>query len=334
MSIVRVGFVGAGGMGRHHIGNIIKQADTTQIAAICEPDKGAYARAAALFEQAGRPVPPNEPDFARFMSRRIKSFDVGFINTPHNAHFEQTTALLEAGKDVLLEKPMVINASQARRLIKTRDKTKRLLVVAFPGSLSPQIRRAAELLRSGEFGKLLTISGTVWQNWEQGTAGKWRQEPKISGGGFMFDTGAHMLNTLADLAGEPFADVAAFLDNRRTKVDILAVAIARLQSGALVSINGCGAAIPSCESDVKIFCEKAILEVGIWGGYLKVRRAGESQATPVDCGAWSGVWQTFMAVRNGQMENPCPPEVGLRMAQLWDAIKASAKQNGMPVRVA
>jgi len=39
-----------------------------------------------------------------------------------------------------------------------------------------------------------------------------------------------------------------------------------------------------------------------------------------------------MAVREGTMPNPCPPEVGLRMARLYDAIKASAAQEGAPVR--
>ena len=45
-----------------------------------------------------------------------------------------------------------------------------------------------------------------------------------------------------------------------------------------------------------------------------------------------GVWEQFLAVRRGQMPNPSPPEIGLRMARLWDAIKASAAQNGAPVK--
>ncbi len=44
-----------------------------------------------------------------------------------------------------------------------------------------------------------------------------------------------------------------------------------------------------------------------------------------------GVWEQFLAVRAGEIPNPCPPEVGLRMAKLWDAIQASAAQNGVPV---
>lgn len=57
----------------------------------------------------------------------------------------------------------------------------------------------------------------------------------------MFDTGAHLLNTVADVLGEPFTEVAAFIDKRQTKVDILTVAIARTASGALITIHGCGA---------------------------------------------------------------------------------------------
>jgi hypothetical protein len=45
-----------------------------------------------------------------------------------------------------------------------------------------------------------------------------------------------------------------------------------------------------------------------------------------------GVWEQFLAVRRNEMPNPCPPEVGLRMSRLWDAIRKSAKQNGAPVK--
>jgi hypothetical protein len=45
----------------------------------------------------------------------------------------------------------------------------------------------------------------------------------------------------------------------------------------------------------------------------------------------TGAWEQFLAVRRGDMENPCPPEVGLRMAYLWDGIRESAAKNGATV---
>ena len=332
MSIVRLGLIGAGGMARYHIANILKQTDTTQITAICEPNGDNYEKAADMFEKAGQAVPPCEGDFDTFMKKYGDQIDAAFIITPHNQHFPQAKALLEAGKDVLVEKPMVMDTAQAEALIQVRDKSGRLLAVAFNGSMSPSIRTAYKMLHDGTLGKILTVQASVWQTWEQATKGLWRQVPEISGGGYMFDTGAHLLNTVADLVGEPFKEVSAFIDNRSTDVDILTVAIAKTQSGAMVSINGCGAS-PVTASDIKVYCENGMLVTGVWGETLQVQMKGESAPKDVELPAFLGVWQTFVRVRNGEIENPSPAENGLRMIQLWDAMKASAKQGGNVVEI-
>jgi hypothetical protein len=80
------------------------------------------------------------------------------------------------------------------------------------------------------------------------------------------------------------------------------------------------------------FCPKAILRTGIWGERLEIQRPGQDELSAVEVPPSLGAWEQFLAVRKGQMQNPCPPEVGLRMALLWDAIKASASQNGMLVQ--
>jgi predicted dehydrogenase len=328
---IRVGMVGCGGMALYHLEEMLKQQDTTRIVAVCEPSPAAYAKASKLFIDAGLEPPPNQPEWSRFLADHGERLDAAFIISPHVYHHDQTKACLEADLDVLLEKPMVMNATEARSLIEARDRTGKLLVVAFPGSLSPQIRTAVNILRSGELGPVLNINAMVWQNWNAPTAGSWRQQPEISGGGFLFDTGAHMLNTIADLAGEDFVEVAAWMDNRGRAVDILAVVIGRLKSGTLVTMNACGEA-STIGSDIRLFCAQGIVHTGIWGEYLEVQRAGEESLSKIVVPASSGVWEQFLAVRRDELLNPSPPEVGLRMTLLWDAIKASAAQNGAPVR--
>ena len=164
------------------------------------------------------------------------------------------------------------------------------------------------------------------------TDGKWRQEPAISGGGFMFDTGAHMMNTVADLAGEPFSEVAAWTDNNGRPVETCAVVMARLASGARVTLHACGETIKTCKSDIRVFCGEAIIRTGAWGEHLELQRQGETDFSPVTVQDTSGAWEQFLLVRNGELQNPSPPEVGLRMAGLYDAIKTSAAQNGVPVK--
>jgi predicted dehydrogenase len=228
---------------------------------------------------------------------------------------------------------MVMDATEAEALIATRDRTGRLLVVAFPGSLSPQVREAARLVASGEVGALLNVDALVWQDWAAQTAGMWRQDPAISGGGFLFDTGAHMLNTVTDIAGEEISQVAAWLEDDGRPVDIRGVIIARLASGALVTMNGVGRAIPGYGSDVRVFCERATLRTGVWGERLEMQRYGARRLSTVRSVASRTVWEQFLAVRSGHEPNPSPPEVGLRMARLWDAIRASSAQGGAVVRL-
>jgi len=328
----RVGFIGTGAMARSHLREMVER-DDTEVVALCEPSEHALARAIEIFDQHGLAVPPNEPDWRRFVDRYADELDAVFIVTPHVFHFAQATACLEAGVDVLLEKPMVMNADEAEALIETRDRSGRLVVVAFQGSLSPQVREAARLLRSGQLGPILNISAVVWQNWASATVGTWRQQPEVAGGGFLFDTGAHMLNTIADLAGEDFTQVGAWLEDDDSPVDVRATVMGRLASGALVTMNACGSAIPSCHSDIRIFTPKAILRTGIWGERLEIQRAGGNTLRKVRSVAPMPVWEQFLNVRDGRLANPSPPEVGLRMARLWDAIRASTAAGGAVIEV-
>ena len=328
---LRLAIIGCGGMARHHAVAMLRHQEMVSIPVVCEPSATTYERFAVLFEDVGAAPPRNEPNLEALLRDYAGELDAAFIITPHALHHDQAVACLDAGLHVLLEKPMVMNTAEARSLIAARDRSGRHLVVAFNGSLSPQIRTAVKMLRGGELGEILTIHGVVWQGWNSHTQQTWRQNPAMSGGGFLFDTGAHMLNTVADLAGEPVVEVAAWLDNRGRPVDILGAVMARLASGVLISLSGCGDTIESCASDVRVFCTEGILRTGVWGERLEIQRQGESELSPVEVVASHGAWEQFMYVCRGEITNPSPPEVGLRMAILWDMIRASAQRGGAPV---
>ena len=328
--ITRTAVVGAGGMARkHHLPLMIENG--ADIRVICEPSSNNYELMLEALEELGVAPPPNEPDLAKLLDQYADELDVAFIASPHNLHHDQAKMCLEAGLDVLLEKPMVMNAREAVSLMETRDRTGKLLVVAFQGGLSPQIREAARLIQSGELGELLNVTGMVWQGWKNATVGGWRQIPEIAGGGFMFDSGAHMLNTICTLVGEDFETVAAWTDNRGTAVDIDGVVMGRLNSGALVTINGCGDSIPGLDSEIFVVLSDGVIRTGIHGERLLIRRAGDTEYVPADLPKMRGAWEQFAQVRAGKIENPCPPEVGLRMAKLWDAIVESANKDGQLV---
>lgn len=327
----RTAMIGCGTMARHHITRMLDQQETTKIVVLVEPSRPAYEQCVEIFTARGLVAPPQAIDLATALTEY--ALDAAFIITPHALHHDQTVTCLEAGLDVLLEKPMVTTAEEARSLIAVRDRTDKLLVVAFPGSLSPRVRAASALLQAGEFGRILSISGTVWQNWGAATANTWRQEPDLAGGGFLFDTGAHLLNTITDLAGEDFSQIAAWFDNYGRPVETMAAVMGRLASGAFVTMHACGESMPACTSEIRVFCERAVMYTAMWGESLSIQTNGKEPLEPYPVPPSLGVWETFQQVRAGELANPCPPEVGLRMAQLWDAVRASAAQGGAVVRV-
>ncbi|MFH1569173.1 MAG: Gfo/Idh/MocA family oxidoreductase [Gemmatimonadota bacterium] len=332
-SPARLALVGCGGFARHHLRQMLRLPVPPRVRWLCEPSPAAVAATARLFSDAGLPVPPNQPDLGRLLADGAGELDAALVVTPHAAHCEQGVACLEAGLDVLMEKPMTLSVAEAERLIAARDRTGRALMVAFPASLSPRLRAAVALRQCGELGDLVGISASLWENWAATYAGTWRHEPALSGGGFLFDTGAHLTNTVFELAGEEFVEVAAHLDGRGRPVDTRAAIVARTASGALATLFTCGEAAASASARIHAFYTGADLHTDAWASQVQIQRRGESAPRPLEAPDPPCAWAQFEAVRAGRMANPGPAESGLRVVRLWEAAVESARRGGAPVAV-
>jgi len=315
--------VGTGGMARHHLKNILDQPRSTQIQALVEISEESRERVRDIYVERKLKC-PNFYDTIKTLLKHEPTPQAALIITPHKYHLENASDCLKAGMDVLMEKPMVMNTSEAKKLIKLRKKTGKTLVVAFPGSLSPAVQKAKTLLRNGVIGRIIGVCAYAHQNWKPITKGAWRQVPDISGGGFLFDTGSHMINTMVDLMDKPITEVTACLDNSGTKVDINGAVIGCFNSGQFFSLSSVGDSI-SCSGEIRIFGDKGVLETGIYGRYLNLLKEGKTEYEAVAFPKSTGVWQQFLRVLDGKIENPCPPEVGLRFSQLMDMICLSAE---------
>src|SRR5919198_3386164 len=116
-SPVHVALIGAGGIARYHIRQMLEMQSSIRVIALCEPSETMARKAVDLFTEAGVPPPPNQPDWQKLIAEYGAELDAVIILTPHALHHDQAKACLEAGLDVLLEKPMVITAAEARSLI-------------------------------------------------------------------------------------------------------------------------------------------------------------------------------------------------------------------------
>ena len=258
--------------------------------------------------------------------------DAVYVSTPHTLHAEHGVAVVESGLDLLMEKPMVTSVEEAQRLISARDKSRSTVVIAFQGALSPLIANTRQRIRTGEFGELVSVAGTIWENWSSRYAGHWKQRLELSGGGFMFDTGAHMMNTVCVLADVDCERVSAFVNNRERSVDVVCAVAGRLTSGPLFTLNAAGDGPPGCSSQITFFYTEAIVRIDAWGAWREIAIPGlpvvREEAEIMD-----NSLKRFLAIRAGEAENLSTVEAGLRFARLWDAIKGSAARDGEPVAV-
>jgi predicted dehydrogenase len=323
MTRVRSIVVGTGGFARYHIRSMMDMKRTTNIVGFVEPSEASRIATAALLSEKGVACPPFYAT-VRELVKDLGAAEAAVICSPHKFHFENAKDCLQSGMDVLIEKPMVMNGAEAQRLIELRDRTERLVMVAFPGSLSPAIWKAKQLLAQGAIGKVSAVSAFAQQNWKTLTLGTWRQIPEISGGGFLFDTGSHMVNSVVDLLGADVACVSALLDNRKTPVEINSAVCGLSTEGVMFSLAGAGDSVQCC-SQVLVFGDGGVLKTGIWGECLFTKTANEVEFKPVPYRRSRGPWEQFLRVRSGKMQNPCPPEIGLRFANLMDMIRRSAE---------
>jgi len=253
------------------------------------------------------------------------------IVTPHTLHYEQCVACLEHGYDVLVEKPMVTNSADARELKKKIESTGRHFQIAFQAPFTQEFAYIRQQIQAGALGELQTVSAFVCQGWKKNCAGTWRHDPKQSGGGQMYDTGAHLLNAIAWLVDRPILEVFCVNDHKGMQVDINAVMTIRWEGGVLGSACISGNT-PGWQEGILICGDKGRIGTAIHGGRLeqwnekgivKYPQVSQSHYTPV---------ANFVDCLLGNAEPRSPVRYGILHSWLMDALYASAKQ-GKPVKL-
>ena len=315
--------LGAGRFTRYYYAErLVKMEKSVRLAGFVEPSEESRRLMRERFAELGSTAAlPFFDTLKDFLKANKGPADCAVIALPHNLHAEYIVACLKAGMDVLVEKPMVLDVAEARRVMRVRDATGRRLSVAFPGSYSPALHKAKAMIAAGEIGEVMSIAGYAHQGWARGTVGAWRQKPEISGGGFLFDTGSHLVNTVVDLAGVDVKELCAVQDNRGTPVEISSAIAGRFANGVFFTLCAEGNSV-NCQSRVVVIGTKGILITGIWGECLRIIREGNHEEVAVEYPpSVGGVLEQFLKVRAGKLKDPCPAEVGLRFAKLMDLVR-------------
>jgi len=162
---------------------------------------------------------------------------------PNELHVPWTERALAAGKHVLCEKPIALDAGEARRLIAARDASGKLLAEAFMVRFHPQWRRAREIASSGRIGEVQAIQTMFAYRLLDGD--NIRNKPP--GGGGLYDIGCYAILTARYIFGaEPTRVVATFEIDPNFGTDRLASALVEFPGGRHLTFST-GTQLANCQ---------------------------------------------------------------------------------------
>jgi predicted dehydrogenase len=205
--------------------------------------------------------------------------DVVYISTIHPEHKKWVIKAAEAGKHILVEKPIGMNSQEAQAMINAADKHDVFLMEAFMYRCHPQTTRLIEVLRQGVIGQVRMLRATLSFQGPEDPAS--RLYAKELGGGSILDVGCYPASAARMIAGvaseqrflEPVA-VKAEAKFGPTEVDLYSSAVLRFENGIIAQL-ACGV---DCEreSHVVIYGSRGNINVPVlWVPSSPVRFAEE-----------------------------------------------------------
>jgi len=158
--------------------------------------------------------------------------DLVTVATPNATHFEITKDFLEAGFNVLCEKPMTMSVEEGEEIVRIAEKTGKICAVNYCYSAYPMVRQARAMIRAGELGKIRLVV-TNFSHGHHGDAGdadnprvRWRYDPAMAGvSGQFADCGIHALHMASFLCDDQVetlsADFASTISSRQLEDDAM-----------------------------------------------------------------------------------------------------------------
>jgi predicted dehydrogenase len=139
--------------------------------------------------------------------------DAVYIITPNALHKDEAIRVAKAGKHVICEKPMAINAKEGEEMIAACKKANVKLLVGYRMHFEPKTLEVIRMRKDGEFGKILFFQGL--SGFRIGDPTQWRLKKELAGGGAMMDIGIYSINGARYMVGEDPVWVTA----QETKTD-------------------------------------------------------------------------------------------------------------------
>jgi predicted dehydrogenase len=325
---VRWGVLGSSKIGRTKVLPAMQQGELSEVVAIASRDAG---KAAAEARDLG--IPKSYGSYEELLAD--PEIEAIYNPLPNHLHVPWSIRAAEAGKHVLCEKPIGLNAAECRELMAVQQRTGVLIGEAFMVRSHPQWLRVRNLVRSGEIGKVVSILGIF--SYFNNDPKNIRNFPEW-GGGALLDIGCYPIQVSRFILDEEPQRVSASLERDPAMgIDRLTSALVEFPSAHLLFT--CGTQMIRAQR-VQVFGTKASVDIEIPFNPLPDRAArilvdwtGDFSGSGIEriefpiCNQYTLQGDAFSrAIREGG-EPPTPLSDSLRNMLAIDAVFESGRTN-------
>ena len=238
---MKIGIIGSGGIAKAHAG-AYKQLPDVEIRAVCDVIPG---KAEAFIRDVGLPGAAPFEDHHRMLELDLDGVSVC---TPNVAHHVTSVDALNAGKNVLVEKPMAVTLEQAVEMAQAAKRSGKILTIGFQPRYEPNMRMVRDIVRSGKLGKVYYVETGGGRR--RGMPGGTFIRKDLAGAGAMADIGCYSLDMALNALGYPKPlTVSAYTSNyfgtsptyhgeaAHFEVEDFGVALVRLEGGTILNFK-------------------------------------------------------------------------------------------------
>jgi predicted dehydrogenase len=343
---IGIGIIGAGGISRAHAKGYAELGDRVRIVAVADIAVDKAQQAAADWGA--------EHSMQRYEDLlALPGVDAVSVCTHNCAHSAPAVAALEAGKHVLVEKPMAATTEEALMMVRASHSSGKLLMVEMKWRFMQEILAARDAVARGDLGRVYFAEAIGWQH--RGIPGRNFIKKDVAGGGALMDNGVYTLDAILYMLGHPrpltvsgtAADIfgsrgGGSWDATEFTVEDFASAFVRLEGGITLVFGHAWAINFDDQWQLRIAGDRGGLEIHPFGPEpkMRIRQGGYSDLVdmPVELPEGSTeigyvVRQFVEAIEVGG-PSPVPAETFLYTNIIFDGLYESSRQGGeVEVRV-
>lgn len=242
---VSIGIIGCGAVARFHVESVLA-AENASLAGVAD----VRHESAVLFAKEY-----NTTAYASVVAMLADpAVDAVCICTPSGFHVNCALAALEAGKHILVEKPLAVTVEDCDRIIKLAKEKGRVAGVISQFRFTDSVQHLREMLQQGRLGKIITgeLLMKYHRSQEYYDSSSWRGTWELDGGSLM-NQGIHGVDAMLYLLG-PAESVSGYMDTMTHKMEAedTAVAAVKFKNGALVVIQSTTSAYKGAPRHISI----------------------------------------------------------------------------------